>query len=153
MLFLSHLIAAAMAAAALTAGAHFVPEATEAHWDGKVATVTFREEQVDLPDGMTTISLRLTAEVDAICTAGESTLQIHRSATALQAQDYPVGEDGSVAGTGMVPLKVTTGLNVSDGWSCKATQVSLTAVLEDFYTGATLVHLADPKQRDDQVAV
>lgn len=138
MLSLSHLIAVAVSGAALTAGAHFVPEATEAHWDGTVATVTFREEEVDLPGGMTTISLQVTAEVDAVCTLGESTLDIHRSATALRVQDHPVGEDGSVAGTGTVPLKVT-GLTIS-GWSCAITKVSVTAVLEDFWTGATLVH-------------
>ena len=122
--------------AALAAGAYFVPEATDASWDGAVATVTFQE--VGVEGGATTISVQVTADVNVVCTQGESTLNIRRSATALAATDYPTSDDGTVAGTATLPLKVS-GLKVP-GFSCVTQQVAITAVLEDFWTGATLVH-------------
>ncbi|MFI7547470.1 hypothetical protein [Actinoplanes sp. NPDC049599] len=139
----STMVAAAMllighSSAALAEGAHFVPEDTDAGWDGTVATVAFREVEVALEAEATTISVKVTAGVDAVCTRGESTLHLHRSATALDVRDYPLGEDGTVEGDTVVPLKVT-GLKVS-GFTCVITHVSVTAVLEDFWTGATLTH-------------
>lgn len=128
------------AGAAQAAGAHFVPEATDAGWDGAVATVTFQEVEVALDGGATTISVQVTADVQAVCTQGESTLTIRRSATALAATDYPISDDGIVAGTARLPLKVN-GLKVP-GFSCVTQDVSITVVLEDFWTGATLVHQA-----------
>lgn len=125
--------------AALAAGAHFVPEATEAGWDGTVATVTFREVGLPPDGGVTTISAKVTAAVDAVCRRGESILRIHRSASALDVQDYPIdSDDGVAAGTARVPLEVT-GLKVT-GWTCVTQRVALTAELEDFWTGATLIH-------------
>jgi hypothetical protein len=124
--------------AALAAGAYFVPEATEAHWDGAVATVAFQEVNVALEGGATTISVKATAEVDAVCRRGASTLRIHRSATALDVKEYPIGEGGVVAATARVPLEVT-GLKVT-GYTCVVQRVVVTAVLEDFWTGATLTH-------------
>lgn len=124
--------------AALAEGAHFVPEATDASWDGTVATVTFREADVALEADVTTISVKVTADVDAVCKRGVSTLHIHRSATALDVKDYPISDDGTVEGTASLPLKVT-GLKIS-GYTCVITHVSITTVLEDFWTGATLIH-------------
>lgn len=123
--------------AALADGARFVPEATDARWDGTVATVAFREVEVALEGDMTTISVKVTAEVNAVCTRGGSTLYLRRSATALDVSDYSI-DDGTVKGAASVPLEVT-GLKVS-GFTCVMTAVSLTAFLEDFWTGATLVH-------------
>jgi hypothetical protein len=128
------------ASPALAAGAHFVPEATDVSWDGAVATVAFQEVEVALEGGVTTISVQVTAAVHVICTQGESTIDIRRSATALAATDHPIGDDGTVAGTATLPLKVS-GLKIT-GFSCVTQNVSLTAVLEDFWTGATLVHEA-----------
>ena len=122
--------------AARADGAHFVPEATDIGWDGIVATVAFREEEVALETDRTTISVRVTADVDAVCERGVSILHIHRSATALDVQDYSIGDDAIVEDIASVPLKVT-GLKVS-GFTCVVTQVSVAAVLEDFWTGATL---------------
>ena len=124
--------------AALAAGAHFVPEDTDATWDGAVATVDFREADVEVEEGVTTISVKVTANVDAVCRRGESVLHIHRSATALDVSEYPISDDGAVAGTASIPL-VVKGLQVS-GFKCVTQQVSLTAALEDFWTGATLTH-------------
>jgi hypothetical protein len=138
---ISTIAAAAMfliggSSAAPADGAHFVPEASDASWDGTVATVAFREVDVALEAELTTISVRVTADVDAVCRRGASTLTIHRSATALDVQDYPIGDDATVEGAVSVPLEVK-GLKVS-GFTCSVTQVSVTAVLEDFWTGATL---------------
>ncbi|MUN39612.1 hypothetical protein [Actinomadura litoris] len=127
--------------AAFAEGAHFVPEATDVSWDGTVATVTFREVDVALETDVTTISVKVTADVDAVCRRGASVLRIHRSATALDAKDHPISEGGTVEGTASVPLEVT-GLKLS-GFRCVITQISLTAVLEDFWTGATLTHKTD----------
>jgi hypothetical protein len=124
--------------AALADGAHFVPEATDVSWDGTVATVAFREVDVALEADVTTISVQVTADVDAVCRRGVSTLHIHRSATALDVKDYPISDDATVEGAISVPLEVT-GLKVS-GFTCVMTHVSVTAVLEDFWTGATLSH-------------
>lgn len=124
--------------AALAAGGHFVPEATEAGWDGAVATVSFREVDVEAEGGVTTISVKVTADVTVVCTRGESTLNIRRSATVLEVTDYPISDDGAVAGTARLPLEVR-GLQVP-GYSCVTRHLSVTAVLEDFRTGATLVH-------------
>ncbi|WP_148088107.1 hypothetical protein [Couchioplanes caeruleus] len=126
--------------AASAAGARFVPEATDADWDGAVATVVFQEVEVALESGVTSISVKATADVDIVCTRGESTITIHRSATATEVDDYPISDDGTVAGIARLPLKVT-GLQVP-GYSCAAQRWSVTAVLEDFWTGATLVHKA-----------
>ena len=128
--------------AALAAGAHFVPEDTDASWDGAVATVSFREVDVAVEGGVTTISVEVTAEVEVVCTRGESTLHIRRSATVVEVTDYPISDDGTVAGTARLPLEVR-GLKAS-GFSCVTQHVSVTAVLEDFWTGATLVHRPDP---------
>jgi hypothetical protein len=117
-------------------GARFVPEATDAGWDGAVATVAFREVDVPLEADVTTISVQVTVDVDVVCRRGASTVDSHRSATALDVQDYPIGGDGTVEGAAVVPL-VVTGLRVS-GYTCVITNVSVTAVLEDFWTGATL---------------
>lgn len=130
--------------AALADGAHFVPEATDTSWDGTVATVTFREVDVVLQADVTTISVQVTAEVDAACRRGVSILHIHRSATALDVKDYPISDDGTVEGVASVPLKVM-GLKVS-GFTCVITHVSITAVLEDFRTGATLIDKTDHQQ-------
>ena len=124
--------------AAWAAGARFVPEATDARWDGAVAIVVFREAGVAVEGGATTISIKVTADVDVVCRRGESTINIHRSATVTDVNDYPISDDGIVAGTARLPLEVT-GLKVS-GWSCATQHRSVTAVLEDFWTGATLVH-------------
>lgn len=124
--------------AAWAAGARFVPEATDASWDGAVATVDFQEVGVALEGSVTTISVKVTVDVEVVCTRGESTINIHRSATALDVKDYPIRSDDTVAGKARVPLKVT-GLKVT-GWSCVTQRRSVTAVLEDFWTGATLVH-------------
>ncbi|TDB85775.1 hypothetical protein E1264_20075 [Actinomadura sp. KC216] len=130
--------------AALADGAHFVPEATDVSWDGTVATITFREVDVVLKSDVTTISVKVTADVDATCRRGVSILHIHRSATALDTKDYPISDDGTVEGVASAPLKVT-GLNVS-GFTCVITHVSITAVLEDFCTGATLIDTTDHRQ-------
>jgi hypothetical protein len=130
--------------AALADGAHFVPEATDVSWDGTVATVAFREVDVVLKADVTTISVKVTARVDAVCTRGVSILHIHRSATALDAKEYPIGDGGTVEGAASVPLEVP-GLKVS-GFTCVITRVSITAVLEDFWTGATLIHKTDHRQ-------
>ena len=118
-------------------GAHFEPDAADVSWDGTNATVAFREVDVALEAEATTISVRVTADVDAVCRRGDSTLHLHRSATALDVRDYPISEDATVEDTVRIPLKVT-GLKVS-GFTCVVTQVSVKAVLEDFWTGATLV--------------
>src|SRR5690349_19993867 len=75
------------AGAALADGAHFEPAATDVRWDGKVASVAFREADVAMEAELTTISVQVTAAVDAVCRRGASTLHIHRSATALEVQD------------------------------------------------------------------
>ncbi|GGQ61326.1 hypothetical protein GCM10010166_33790 [Couchioplanes caeruleus subsp. azureus] len=126
--------------AAGAAGARFVPEAAEARWDGAVATVVFQEVDVALAGDLTTISVTATVDVDITCRRGESTVDIHRSATVTKANDYPIGADGTVAGTARLPLEVT-GWQVP-GYSCAARHWSVTAVLEDFWTGATLTHKA-----------
>ena len=123
--------------AAWAAGARFVPEATDASWDAAVAIVVFREVGVGVDGGVTTISIKVTADVDVVCRRGESTINIHRSATVTNVNDYPISDDGTVAGTARLPLEVT-GLKVS-GWSCATQHRSVTAVLEDFWTGAALV--------------
>ncbi|WP_242889593.1 hypothetical protein [Actinomadura litoris] len=127
--------------AALAEGARFVPEATDVSWDGTVATVAFREVDVVLEADVTTISVKVTADVDAVCRRGVSVLHIHRSATALDAKDHPISDGGTVEGTASLPLEVT-GLKLS-GFTCLITQVSITTVLEDFWTGATLTHKTD----------
>ena len=119
--------------------ARFVPEATEVSWDGTVATVSFQEVDVVVEGAATTISVKVTVDVDVVCTKGESTLDIHRSATALAATDYPV-QDGTVTGTAKLPLKVKG--PQPPGYSCAVRHRSVTAVLEDFLTGATLVREA-----------
>lgn len=121
-------------------GAHFVPEATEAKWDGAVATVTFREVDVALRASHTTISVKVTVDVNEVCTRGESTLRIHRSATALAAKDYPISDDKIVSDTAQVPVAV--GGLVVDGFKCVVERQSVSAALEDFWTGATLTHTA-----------
>ncbi len=123
--------------AAWAAGARFVPEDTDAGWDGAVATVVFREVGVDDAEGVTTISVKVTAAVDVVCRRGESKLNIHRSASALEVDEYPV-RSGTVTGTAEVPL-VVPGLKVS-GFSCAVQHVVITTVLDDFQTGATLTH-------------
>ncbi|MBM2620508.1 hypothetical protein JIG36_33865 [Actinoplanes sp. LDG1-06] len=123
------------------AEASFVPEATEAHWDGTVATVTFREADVTLETDMTTIAVTVTVDADAVCRRGDSTLRLHRSATAVDVQDHAISDEGTVDGVAEVPIRVT-GLKVT-GFTCVTTQVSVTAVLEDFWTGATLTHRSE----------
>ena len=127
------------ATAALAADAHFVPEATEAGWDGTVATVSFQEVEVPL-EGATTISVKVTVDVNVVCTKGQSTLVIRKSSAALEVAEYPVADDGTVAGTAKLPLELQ-GLQVP-GYSCVTRHLSITAALEDFWTGATLVHQA-----------
>ncbi|MEU0533219.1 hypothetical protein [Amycolatopsis tolypomycina] len=124
--------------AAQAADAHFVPEATEAGWDGVAATVTFQEVDVALEAEATTISVKVTVDVNVTCTRGQSILDIRRSATALEVAEYPLAEDGTVAGTAKLPLEVT-GLKVP-GYACVTRNLTITAALEDFWTGATLVH-------------
>jgi hypothetical protein len=124
--------------AALATGAYFVAEDTDATWDGAVATVSFREAEVEVEGDVTTISVKVTADVTAVCTRGESTLTIRRSATVLDVADYPIGGDGIVAGTATLPLEVK-GLKPA-GYSCVTQHLSVTAELEDFWTGATLLH-------------
>jgi hypothetical protein len=124
--------------AALAADAHFVPEATEAGWDGTVATVSFQEVDVALEGDATTISVKVTVDVNVVCTRGQSTLTIRKSSTALEVTEHPIGDDGTVAGTAELPLEVN-GLQVP-GYSCVTRHLSITADLEDFWTGATLVH-------------
>jgi hypothetical protein len=137
-LTLSTMVAAAMLLIGAPAdGARFVPEATDAGWDGAVATVAFREVGVDLETDATTISVTVTVDVDAVCRRGGSTVSLRRSATALDVRDYPIGEDGAVEGVAGIPLEVT-GLTIT-GFTCRIMQVSVTAVLEDFWTGATLI--------------
>jgi hypothetical protein len=125
--------------AALAADAHFVPEATEAGWDGGVATVSFQEADVPM-DGATTISVKVTVDVRVVCTRGASTLDVRKSGTVLEVAEYPITDDGTVAGTADMPLAVN-GLQVP-GYSCVTRHLSITAALEDFWTGATLVHQA-----------
>lgn len=131
-------IATASVAALLLGDASFDPEVTTVTWDGSVATVTFREVDVALEADLTTISVEVRAEVDAVCTRGASTIHLHRAATALAVQEYPIAEDDVVDGVAEVPLQVK-GLKVT-GYTCVTTGVALTASLEDFWTGATLVH-------------
>lgn len=128
------------AGAAQAADAHFVPEATEAGWDGTVATVSFQEVEVVLDADATTISVKATIDVNVVCTRGQSTLVIRKSSAALTVGEYPIDADGTVTGTAEVPLEVT-GLQVP-GYSCVRRHLALTAALEDFWTGATLVHQA-----------
>lgn len=125
-------------AASATADAHFVPEATKIRWNGTTATVAFLEVDVELDANVTTISTRVTAEVDAVCTNEESTLHIHRTASSLRTSDYLISFDGTVEGPATVPLRVQ-GLGVS-GYTCVVEHISMTAELEDFRTGATLTH-------------
>ena len=125
-------------AASAATDPHFVPEETTMTWDGKTATVTFLETDVDLDANATTISTRVSAAVDAVCTKAESTLHVHRAASALRANDYLISFDGTVPGTATVPLKVPS-WNVS-GYTCVVEHISMTAELEDFWTGATLTH-------------
>jgi hypothetical protein len=127
-------------AASAAANAHFVPEATRIKWNGITATVAFLEADVDLDARTTTISTRVSATVDAVCTNEESTLHIQRTASSLRTSDYLVGLDGTVSGPATVPLKVQ-GLDVS-GYTCVVEHISMTAELEDFWTGATLTHRA-----------
>ncbi|GIE79302.1 hypothetical protein Aph02nite_52520 [Actinoplanes philippinensis] len=127
-------------AASAAENTHFVPEATTIKWNGTTATVTFLEVAVELDANVTTISTRVTAEVDAVCTNDESTLTIHRTASSLRANDYLISFDGTVPGTAKVPLRVQ-GLNVS-GYTCVVEHIAMTAELEDFWTGATLTHKA-----------
>ncbi|WP_206793911.1 hypothetical protein [Amycolatopsis sp. MtRt-6] len=126
------------ATAAQAADAHFVPKATEAAWDGIAATVTFQEVDVALDADATVISVQVTVDVHVTCTRGQSVLDIRKSATALEVAEYPIAEDGTVAGTAKLPLEVN-GLKVP-GYSCVTRHLSITAALEDFWTGATLVH-------------
>ena len=142
---LASLTAAAIAAlllggpsAALAAGAHFVPEDTEASWNGTVATVSFREVDVELESDETTISVKASVDVRVVCTRDESIVHIRRSATALDVANYPISEDGTVAGAARLRLEVG-GLTVA-GYKCVTQHLSVTAVLEDFWTGATLIH-------------
>ncbi len=119
-------------------GAHFVPEAVGAHWDGRVATVTFQEAGVELDADLTTISVTVTADLEAVCRRDDSTITVRRSATALAAEDHPISEDGLVEATVALPLRVTR--PSTPGYTCDAPLVSVTVVLEDFWTGATLTH-------------
>jgi hypothetical protein len=139
---MSFLITAVSAMMLLTGatgdGTHFVPDATEIEWNGTVATVSFREVEVALESDATTVSVDVTAGVDAVCRRGASTIEVHRSATALDVHDYPISDDGTVDGVARVPLEVT-GWRIA-GYTCVLTGVSVTAALEDFWTGATLVH-------------
>ncbi|WP_410613192.1 hypothetical protein [Amycolatopsis sp. lyj-109] len=128
------------AGVALAADAHFVAEATEAAWDGSVATVSFREVDVAVESNTTVISVKVTVDVSVVCTRGQSTLTIRKSATILEVAEYPIGDDGTVVGTAKLPLEVK-GLQVP-GYTCVTRHLSITAVLEDFWTGATLVHKA-----------
>ena len=54
----------------------------------------------------TTLSVKVTVDVDEVCRQGESTLRIHRSATSLAANDYPISVDDTVADTAQVPVTV-----------------------------------------------
>jgi len=128
------------AGAAHAAGAHFVPKATQATWNGTVATVTFQEADVLLDGGITTISVKVTADVTVVCTKGQSTLRIRRSATATDVHDYPISDDATAAATATIPLEVR-GLQ-APGYTCTTQHTTITAVLEDFWTGATLTHKA-----------
>ncbi|MFE3783035.1 hypothetical protein ACFXPA_33220, partial [Amycolatopsis sp. NPDC059090] len=128
---------AAGSPAALAADAHFVPEATVVGWDGTVATVTFREVNVALGGRTTTISTKLTADVKAFCTNGETTLDVHASATGLTTADYPI-KNGTVAGTAKFPVQVK--IEHDPGYTCVLRHKEITAFLDDFRTGATLVH-------------
>jgi len=125
---------------ALAADAHFVPEATAAGWDGRVATVSFQEADVAPDADATTISVKVTVDVKVLCTRGQSTLDIRKSATVLEVAEYPIDADGTVAGTAELPLEVP-GLQVP-GYACVKRHLSITAALEDFRTGATLVYQA-----------
>jgi hypothetical protein len=126
------------AALAATTEAHFVPEVTKISWDGSTATVTFEEVEVELETDTTTISTRVTADLDAVCTNGESTIRIHRTASSLRTSDYLISLDGTVPGIARVPLKVS---GIPDGgFKCVVERISLTAELEDFWTGATHTH-------------
>ncbi|WP_157239180.1 hypothetical protein [Catenuloplanes japonicus] len=127
-------------AASAAADAHFVPEATKIRWNGTTATVTFLEVDVNLDANATTISARVSAAVDAVCTNEESTLEIHRTASSLRTSDYLISFDGTVPGPATVPLRVQ-GLEVS-GYTCAVEHISMTVELEDFWTGATLTHRA-----------
>ncbi|GLZ38094.1 hypothetical protein Acsp05_17180 [Actinokineospora sp. NBRC 105648] len=123
---------------ALAATAHFVPEATEVSWDGAVATVSFQEVDVAVGGDATTISVKVTVDVRVVCTRDQSTLNIRKSTTALEVTEYPIGDVGTVTGTAKLPLELT-GLQVP-GYTCATKHLSITAVLEDFWTGAILVH-------------
>jgi hypothetical protein len=127
-------------AASAAADAHFMPEETKIKWDGTTATVTFLEVDVNLDTNTTTISTRVSAAVDAVCTNEESTLRIHRTGTSLRTSDYLISFDGTVPGAAKVPLKVQ-GLKVN-GYACVVEHIAMTAELEDVWTGATLTHSA-----------
>ncbi|WP_406629961.1 hypothetical protein [Amycolatopsis sp. WGS_07] len=122
--------------AASAAEAHFVPEATTIGWDGVVATVSFREVDVAVR-GTTTISTKLSAEVKAFCTNGESSLDLRASATGLVTTEYPIS-DGVVAGIAKFPVQVR--IQHDPGYQCVIRDRSITASLKDLRTGATLVH-------------
>ncbi|GAB2837847.1 hypothetical protein [Lentzea nigeriaca] len=124
--------------AALAAEARFVPEDTKVSWDGAVATVSFREVDVEVEGGKTVISVKVTAEVNMVCTKGTSVLRVRRFGSALDATEYPIGEDGVVTGTARLRL-VLKGAQ-PPGYKCVTENESVTAALEDFFTGATLVH-------------
>lgn len=124
-----------------SAGPRFVPEATSVTWDSAVVTVTFQEVEVD--SDATVISFAVTADVEVVCTRGESTIVAHRSAKATDVYEYPVSEDGTVEGVAELPLEVKK--PVISGYSCKVRDESVTVVLEDFLTGASLVHQTDPR--------
>ncbi|WP_409463644.1 hypothetical protein [Amycolatopsis sp. GA6-003] len=123
---------------ASAAEAHFVPEATKVAWDGVVATVSFREVDVPL-SGKTTISTKLSVDIKVFCTQGESTIDLHASATGLTTSDHPI-KDGTVAGVAKFPVQVKG--TEAPGYTCVVRHREITAVLEDFRTGATLVHHA-----------
>jgi len=125
--------------AASAASAHFVPEATQVGWDGAEATVSFQEVDVALK-GTTTVSVKLTASVSAFCVKGESTIDVHASATGLLATEHPI-KDGTVAGVAKFPIVVK--IPHDPGYVCLLRNRSITAFLEDFRTGATLVHHQD----------
>lgn len=123
---------------------HFVPAATSVTWDKSVVTVTFQE--VEVSGEITVISFAVAADVEIACTRGESTIVGHRSAKATDTYEYPVDKDGTVAGTAEVPLEVK--IPKISGYTCVVRDETVTAVLEDFLTGASLEHKADPPPSD-----
>lgn len=124
-------------APAWAASAQFVAEASTATWDGETVRVTFVETGVE--PGTTTIAVEASGTVDASCRQDDNVLiSTHSSAAVTDVSDYPSDTDATVRGTRELALSVS--VPTISGLACTLHVVrSLTVVLRDLDTGATLV--------------